>query len=96
MDKLNNDFFADTPKEFPDSFKLVFGPDVFILGIQYGDSGDALALTPAHAKRLAAHMAHAVANYEKAHGAIQGGEWNPNTPSPIQISPDQGNNGPSR
>lgn len=89
MDRLNEEFFSEAGKKFADNFKLVFNPEMFLLGVELGDEGEAYAMTPQHAKRLNAHIAHVIANYEKQFGEIKGGEWNPNVKSPFQISPPQ-------
>lgn len=83
MDRLNDEFFNNTEKIFPDSFKVVGNEEIFLMGVQTGEEGAIFALTPAHAKRLAQHIAHAITLYEKQYGEIKA-QWSPMVKSPIQ------------
>lgn len=86
MDRLNEEFFSQVEKKHVDNFKLVFNPEIFLLGVELGENGEAYSMSPQHAKRLHAHIGHVISNYEKQFGEIKGGEWNPNVKSPFQIS----------
>jgi len=86
MDRLNDEFFNSVEKVFPDAFKVVANEEIFLMGVQIGEEGEAFALTPAHAKRLMQHLSHAVKQYEEAYGEIKA-QWSPLVVSPIQPVP---------
>jgi len=78
-------------KIFCENVLVGYGPEAFVLVLKSGDEDEAYAVTPAHAKRIAQHITHQVAEYEKQFGTIDTA-WDPNVKSPIQVkgSPENG------
>lgn len=72
------------PKKFCENLLAGFGKEIFVIALKNGEDEDAYAVTPAHAKRIAQHLAHQVAQYEKQFGVLDT-EWTPNVKSPIQV-----------
>jgi hypothetical protein len=71
------------PKQFVDSVAGGFTDEHFIIAMLSGESGQAYAATPKHAKRIAQWLTYQVGEYEKKHGRIDT-EWTPGMKSPIQ------------
>lgn len=85
----NAEDFSKHPKLFVENVAVAFNPEVFAMLIATGEVRLALALSPAHMRRLGQYITYQVAEYEKQFGPIHGADWSPHQPSPIQ-PPDLG------
>lgn len=77
------------PKKFCENVLAGYGPEMFVVALKSGVEETAYAVSPAHAKRIAQHLAHQVAQYEKQFGTINS-EWTPDVKSPFQIKREGG------
>ncbi|MEK9177141.1 MAG: hypothetical protein AAB923_02485 [Patescibacteria group bacterium] len=76
---------GEPPHKFCEKITIATSRDVFLMGMHSGGEVSAFVLTPDHAKQLSRLLHQKVAEYEGAHGVLEGRLPSDPTPSPLQI-----------
>ena len=81
--------FNKIPKQFCDNMLTGHSKESFVLVMIAGETAQAYAFSPAHAKRVMQSLEHHVGEYERTFGEIDA-KWTPGIESPIQTKDIRG------